>query len=73
VALETEAARRRDNCRRKRRPSLSGCCFSNLLIGLAVQRLRGDGNSVARLTLRRTHFVTVLVIAALALPHMLLN
>jgi hypothetical protein len=37
------------------------------------QRLRGDGNSVARLTLRRTHFVTVLVIAALALPHMLLN
>ena len=50
-----------------------GLLFLQLLIGLATQRLRGDGNSVARLTLCRTHFVTMLVIAALALSHMLLN
>jgi hypothetical protein len=44
-----------------------------LLIGLAVQRLRGNGHSVARLTLRRTPLVTMLVIAALALSPMLRN
>lgn len=50
-----------------------GLLFLQLLIGLAAQRLRSESNSVARLTLRRTHFVTMLVIAALALSHMLLN
>jgi len=50
-----------------------GLLFLQLLIGLAVQRLRGDSNSAARVTLRRTHFVTMLVIAALALSHILLN
>jgi len=50
-----------------------GLLFLQLLIGLAVLRLRGDGNSVARLTLRRTHFFTMLVIATLALSHMLRN
>jgi len=47
--------------------------FVQLLIGLAVQQFTGRGNSVGRLALRRVHFVAMLLIAALALSHMLLN
>jgi len=49
-----------------------GLLFLQVLIGLSVQRL-SDGDSVARLSLRRIHFAAMLVIAALALSHMLLN
>ncbi len=50
-----------------------GLLFLQLLIGLAMQTLGRNGESAGRLALRRTHFVTMLLIASLALAHMLLN
>jgi thiosulfate reductase cytochrome b subunit len=50
-----------------------GLLFLQLLIGLAVQTLGRNGESAGRLALRRTHFVTMLLITSLALAHMLLN
>jgi len=50
-----------------------GLLFLQLLIGLTVQRLQGSVTNGTRLGLRRVHFFTMLVIAALALSHMLLN
>ena len=50
-----------------------GLLFLQLLLGLAVRHLPGNGHSVSRLALRRIHFATMLAIAALALSHMLLN
>jgi hypothetical protein len=43
-----------------------GLLFLQLVIGLTVQRVRVKG-------LRRVHFFTMLVVAALAISHMLLN
>lgn len=50
-----------------------GLLFLQLVLGLAMQRLPGNGQSVTRLALRRTHFGIMLAIAALALSHMLLH
>lgn len=46
-----------------------GLLFLQLMLGLVLQRLPGGAARI----MRRVHFFTMLVVAALALSHMLLN